>query len=77
MATEKGSELQIIAAGMAFLIGAMAVFVCGRVVLFGILPENYLIDWLPIFNFSLGIVTVLYSVVMIWKNQSWPRPAPS
>jgi cell shape-determining protein MreD len=64
-----------IAAVLAFAIGAMAVFAGGRVVLLGILPDYYLIDWLPVYNFTMGLVTVGITAVLIWRNGRYARPA--
>ena len=46
------------AAIIAWIIGGMAVFAGGRVLL-GTLPDYYVIDWLPIYNFIVGLITVL------------------
>ena len=45
-----------IAAVLAFLIGVMAVFAGGQVFL-GIIPDYYIIDWLPGYNFVLGLLS--------------------
>jgi hypothetical protein len=63
------------AAVLAFIIGAMAVFAGGRVVLLGILPDYYVIDWLPVYNFIMGLVTVGITAVLIWRNGRYARPA--
>lgn len=65
--------LNKIAAILAFVIGAMAIFAGGQVIL-GILPDYYVIDWLPIFNFVVGFVSVFFTAVVIWKDTSlsWP-----
>jgi cell shape-determining protein MreD len=66
--------LNKIASILAFVIGAMAVFAGGRVLL-GILPDYYVIDWLPIYNFTLGVISVLFSSFVIWKNNKLAMPA--
>lgn len=71
---KKFSKLNKIAAGLAFVIGAMAIFAGGRVLL-GILPDYYVIGWLPGYNFVLGSVSVLFSAVVIWKGNSLAMPA--
>jgi hypothetical protein len=58
--------LHRLAAGVAFVIGAMAVFAGGQVLL-GQLPDYYVIDWLPIYNLTLGIVSSLFASVVIWR----------
>jgi hypothetical protein len=63
-----------VAAVLAFVIGAMAVFAGGRVLL-GILPNYYVIGWLPIYNFVMGVITVGVTAVFIWRNNRYARPA--
>ena len=62
------------AAIIAWIIGGMAVFAGGRVLL-GTLPDYYVINWLPIYNFSVGLVTVLVTAVLIWRNSRYALPA--
>lgn len=61
------STLNRIAFILTLIIGLMAVFAGGKVLL-GILPDYYVIDWLPIYNFTMGLVSIFFSAVMIWKN---------
>ena len=63
-----------IAAVLALIIGAMAVFAGGRVLL-GILPDYYVINWLPVYNYTVGILTVSVTAVLLWKNHRYARPA--
>ena len=65
--------LNKIAAVLAFVIGAMAVFAGGKVLL-GVPPDYYVIDWLPIYNFAIGVVSVFFSSVVIWKNSRLALP---
>ncbi len=51
----------------------MTVFAGGRVLL-GTLPNYYVIDWLPIYNFIVGLVTVLVTAVLIWRNSHYAMP---
>jgi len=62
-----------IAAVLAFVIGAMAVFAGGKMLL-GVPPDYYVIDWLPIYNFAIGVVSVFFSSVVIWKNSRLALP---
>jgi hypothetical protein len=62
------------AAILAFVIGAMAIFAGGRVLL-GQDPGYYVIDWLPVYNFSAGVVTFMLTAVLIWKNSRFALPA--
>ncbi|HEX6385139.1 MAG TPA: hypothetical protein VF177_10755 [Anaerolineae bacterium] len=63
-----------IAAALALIIGAMAIFAGGRVLL-GVLPDYYVIDWLPVYNFTVGVVTVFVTAVLLWKSHRLARPA--
>jgi hypothetical protein len=56
------------------MIGTMAIFAGGRVVL-GTDPGYYVIDWLPGYNFIVGVVTVLATAVLIWRKSRHARPA--
>jgi hypothetical protein len=63
-----------VAAVLAFIIGAMAVFAGGQVLL-GQDPGYYVIDWLPIYNFVMGALTVLVVAPLIWRGSKWALPA--
>lgn len=65
--------LQRIASVLAFIIGAMAVVAGGKVLL-GILPDYYVINWLPVYNYTVGILTVLVTSVLIWINHKLAMP---
>ena len=62
------SILNKIASILAFITGIMAVFAGGKVLL-GILPDYYVIDWLPIYNFVIGLSSAFFASVIIWKKQ--------
>ncbi len=68
------SDFNKIAAVLAAIIGVLAIFAGGRVLL-GNLPDYYLIDWLPVYNFILGIVSVSITAILIWKNNRFAIPA--
>ena len=74
MKTKRKSQLNRIASVLAFIIGAMAVFAGGRVLL-GDLPDYYVIDWLPTYNFIMGVVSIFFSSLVIWKNNKFAMPA--
>jgi len=63
-----------IASILAFIIGAMAVFAGGSVLL-GRDPGYYVIIWLPLFNYTIGILTVLVVAILIWSNSRLALPA--
>ncbi|KAA3644163.1 MAG: hypothetical protein DWQ07_18810 [Chloroflexi bacterium] len=63
-----------IAAILAFIIGAMALFAGGKVLL-GQDPGYYVINWLPVYNYTIGILTVFVTAVLIWGNHRLSSPA--
>ncbi len=68
------TKLTKIAAVLAFIIGAMAIFAGGQVLL-GQDPGYYVIDWLPIYNFVMGALAVLVIAPLIWRGSRWALPA--
>ena len=56
-----------IAAGLAFLIGALSIF-AGAMAMRGWNPGYRVLGWLPVYNFGMGILTVLIPANLIWKN---------
>lgn len=63
-----------VAAALAFIIGAMAI-VAGGQVLLGKVPDYYVIDWLPAYNFIIGLLSAGLAAVLIWKNNPHAMPA--
>jgi hypothetical protein len=59
---------------LAFVIGAMAVFAGGQV-LIGKDPGYFVIDWLPLYNYTIGILTVFITAFLIWTNNKLALPA--
>ena len=68
------SKLTKIAAVLAFIIGAMAIFAGGQVLL-GKTMNYYVIDWLPIYNFIVGIISAFFTAIAIWKGSKIAMPA--
>jgi hypothetical protein len=66
------TALNKIAAVLAFIIGAMAIFAGGQVLL-GKDPGYYVISWLPIYNFTLGLVSFFITALLIWKDSKYAR----
>lgn len=62
------------AAILAFVIGAMAVVAGGRV-LMGNDPGYYVIDWVPVYNFTMGVISLAVTALLIWKNSRYALPA--
>ena len=63
-----------IASILAFVIGAMAIFAGGSVLL-GRDPGYYVINWLPLFNYTIGILSVFLVATLIWSNSRLALPA--
>lgn len=63
-----------IAAAIAFAIGAMSIFAGGQVVL-GKIMDYYVIDWLPIYNLIVGIISAFITAILIWKGSKFAMPA--
>lgn len=63
-----------IAAVLSLIIGVMAI-VAGGQVLLGNLPDYYLIDWLPVYNFIVGILSATLTAFLIWKGHRLALPA--
>ena len=68
------SKLTKTAAVLAFIIGAMAIFAGGQVLL-GKTMNYYVIDWLPIYNFIVGIISAFFTAIAIWKGSKIAMPA--
>jgi hypothetical protein len=63
-----------IASVLAFIIGGMAIFAGGQVLL-GKDPGYYVIDWLPVYNYTVGILTVFITAILIWVNNRFALAA--
>ena len=68
------SKLTKTAAVLAFVIGAMAIFAGGQVLL-GKAMDYYVIDWVPIYNFIVGIISAFFTAIVIWKGSKIAIPA--
>jgi hypothetical protein len=68
------SVLSKIAAVLAFIIGAMAIFAGGQVLL-GKIPDYYVIGWLPVYNFAMGVLSALVVAILIWRTSRFALPA--
>jgi len=66
--------LNKIASILAFIIGAMAIFAGARVLL-GNDPGYYVINWLPVYNYTIGILTVFITSVFIFINSRFAMTA--
>ncbi len=68
------SKLTKAAAIVAFIIGAMAIVAGGQIVLGGV-KDYYVIDWLPIYNLAAGLISALFTSIVIWKGCKIAMPA--
>lgn len=63
-----------IASVLVFIIGAMAVFAGGQTLL-GKDPGYYVINWLLLYNYTIGILTVFITAPLIWTAGKLAFPA--
>jgi hypothetical protein len=68
------TTLNRIAAFLAFAIGAMSV-VSGWRAMQGWDPGYLVLSWLPVYNFGMGILTVIIPSVLIWREHRFAMPA--
>ena len=68
------TTLNKIAAILAFIIGMMAIFAGGKALL-GVDPGYYVINWLLLYNYTIGILTVFITAILIWTNSRFALPA--
>ncbi|GAB1470177.1 hypothetical protein MASR2M66_10540 [Chloroflexota bacterium] len=59
-----------IAAALAFFVGAFSIF-AGGMAMRGWNPGYSVLSWLPVYNFSMGVLTVLIPAVLIWKRHRY------
>ena len=67
------ANLNKIASGLAFIMGMMAVFSGGQTLL-GKVPDYYVIDWLPLYNYTVGLLTLFVTARLIWTNSKLAAP---
>ncbi len=68
------TNLNKIASILAFIIGSMAIFAGGQALL-GKDPGYYVINWLLLYNYTIGILTVFNTAILIWINSKFALPA--
>ena len=67
-------QLNRIGATLSLIIGMMAVFSGGKVLL-GEIPDYYVIDWVPVYNFAAGLIAALVTSLLLWRNSKVALPA--
>ena len=72
---KRKTKLTKTAAILAFIIGAMSLFAGSQVVLLGKVMDYYVIDWLPVYNLIVGIISAFFTAVVIWKGSKIAMPA--
>ena len=68
------TTLNKIASALAFLIGGIAV-VAGGLVLLGQETDYLVINWLLLYNYTVGVLTVFLTAILIWRNKKLALPA--
>ena len=68
------TTLNKIASALAFLIGGIAV-VAGGLVLLGQETDYLVINWLLLYNYTVGVLTVFLTAILIWRNSKLALPA--
>ena len=63
-----------IASILALIIGAMAIFAGGKALL-GNDPGYYVINWVLLYNYTAGILTVFVTAILIWAKSRLALPA--
>lgn len=66
-------SLNKVAAVLAFVFGWMAIFAGGKVLL-GNAPGYNVISWLPLYNYTIGVLTVFVTFFLIWFNHKLALP---
>jgi hypothetical protein len=63
-----------IASVLAFLVGGLSIF-AGALTMTGWEPGYFVLNWLPVYNFILGVLTVFIPSILIWRNSKYAMPA--
>ena len=65
--------LNKIAALLAFIIGAMAIFASVKPLL-GNNPNYNVVNWLPLYNYTMGVLAISVAAILIWVNNKLALP---
>jgi len=68
------TTLNKIASVLAFIIGILSIF-AGALTMTGWEPGYFVLNWLPVYNFILGTLTVFIPAILIWRNSQYAMPA--
>lgn len=64
------TTLNKIAAALAFILGALSI-IAGGMAMRGWSPGYFVLNWLPVYNFIMGALTVSIPAILIWKNSRY------
>jgi len=67
------TTLNKIASVLAFLVGGLSIF-AGALAMTGWEPGYFVLNWLPVYNFILGVMTIFIPAIFIWKNSKYAIP---
>jgi len=67
------TTLNKIASVFAFLVGGLSIF-AGALAMTGWEPGYFVLNWLPVYNFILGVMTIFIPAIFIWKNSKYAMP---
>ena len=68
------TRLNKVAAVLAFIVGALSIL-AGGMAMRGWSPGYFVLHWLPVYNFIMGVLTVFIPAILIWKNSQYAMPA--
>lgn len=68
------TTLNKIASILAFILGASSI-IAGGMAMRGWSPGYFVLNWLPVYNFVMGALTVFIPAILIWKNSRHAMPA--
>jgi FtsH-binding integral membrane protein len=65
--------LNKIAAILAFTLGGLSIL-AGGMAMHGWNPGYFVLNWLPVYNFIMGVLTVFIPAMLIWRNSRYATP---
>jgi hypothetical protein len=68
------TTLNKIASVLAFILGALSIL-AGGMAMRGWSPGYFVLNWLPVYNFIMGALTVSIPAILIWRNSRYAMAA--
>ncbi len=68
------TTLNKIASILAFILGALSIL-AGGMAMRGWSPGYFVLNWLPVYNFIMGALTVSVPAILIWRNSRYAMAA--